>query len=127
MEKRKYAYMDKRYEEAKEKLKIYKQEHLLIRYDRLIEQKREELVNQILKIDFKQVKMLYEQTQKKKSFKDCKIEPLAYVDKEKLTKEEYKQYEEQGMDIIKQGKYAIVTMAGGQGTRLRTQWTKRNV
>ena len=111
--------MDKRYEEAKEKLKIYKQEQLLIRYDRLIEQKREELVNQILKIDFEQVKTLYEQTQKKKSFKDCKIEPLAYVDKEKLTQEEYKQYEKQGIDIIKQGKYAIVTMAGGQGTRLR--------
>lgn len=115
--------MDRKYEEAKEKLKTYKQEHLLIRYDRLIEQKREELIHQILKIDFEQVKMLYEQTQKKKSFKDCKIEPLSYVDKEKLDKEVYQQYEQQGIDIIKQGKYAVVTMAGGQGTRLRTQWS----
>ena len=44
--------MDKKYDKAKEKLKQYKQEHLLIWYDKLIEQKREELLNQILKIDF---------------------------------------------------------------------------
>ena len=42
--------MDKKYEKAKEKLKQFKQEHLLIWYDKLIEQKREELLNQILKI-----------------------------------------------------------------------------
>ncbi|MBO5479524.1 MAG: hypothetical protein J6A04_07635 [Clostridia bacterium] len=112
--------MEGKYEEAKEKLKKYKQEHLLIWYDKLIEQKREELINQILKIDFEQIDELYKQTQQKKDFKDCKIEPLPYIDKQKLTAEEKQKYETDGISIIKEGKYAVVTMAGGQGTRLRT-------
>lgn len=115
--------MNGKYEQAKEKLKQYKQEHLLIWYDKLIEQKREELIDQILNIDFEQIKDLYNETQRKKDFKDCKIEPLSYIDKEKLTIEETKSYETDGIDVIKNGKYAVVTMAGGQGTRLRTQWT----
>lgn len=112
--------MERRYEEAKEKLKQYNQEHLLIWYDKLIEQKREELVNQILKIDFEQIKELYNETQHKKDFKDCKIEPLSYIDKQKLTDEEKQNYEAKGTSVIKEGRYAVVTMAGGQGTRLRT-------
>lgn len=112
--------MDKKYEKVKEKLKQYKQEHLLIWYDKMIEQKKEELIDQILNIDFEQIEELYKQTQKKKDFKDCKIEPLAYIDKQKLSKEEKAEYETNGIDQIKKGKYAVVTMAGGQGTRLRT-------
>lgn len=115
--------MDKKYEEVKKTLAKYNQEQLLICYDKLIEQKREELLDQILKIDFEQIKTLYEQTQQKKDFKDCKIEPLSYIDKQKLSNEERSKYEQEGIDIIKKGKYAVVTMAGGQGTRLRTQWT----
>ena len=112
--------MDKKYEKIQERLKQYKQEHLLIWYDKMIEQKREELLNQILKIDFEQINQLYKQTQQKKDFKDCKIEPLSYIDKQKLSKQEKEQYEEDGIQEIKAGKYAVVTMAGGQGTRLRT-------
>ena len=85
--------MDKKYEEAKEKLKEYKQEHLLIWYDKMIEQKREELLNQILNIDFSEINALYKQTQTKKDFKDCKIEPISYIDKQKLSKQERDQYE----------------------------------
>lgn len=110
--------MDKRYEEAKEILKQYNQEHLLIWYDKLIEQKREELIEQILKIDFDQMNQLYEEMKDKKDFKDCKIEPLSYMDKDKLLKQERETYEKDGIKAIKEGKYAIVTMAGGQGTRL---------
>lgn len=110
--------MDKRYEEAKKILKQYDQEHLLIWYDKLIEQKREELIEQILKIDFDQMNQLYEEMKNKKDFKDCKIEPLPYMDKDKLSKEEIETYKKDGIKAIKEGKYAIVTMAGGQGTRL---------
>lgn len=112
--------MDKKYEEVKQILAKYNQKQLLIGYDKLIEQKREELLDQILKIDFEQVKTLYEGTQHKKDFKDCKIEPLSYIDKQKMPNEERKRYEQEGIDIIKKGSYAVVTMAGGQGTRLRT-------
>ena len=61
---------------------------------------------------------LYKQVSKKKDFKDCKIEPLSYIDKEKLSKQDKENYEKEGIQLIKEGKYAVVTMAGGQGTRL---------
>lgn len=112
--------MDKKYEKVKSILAQYNQEQLLIWYDKLIEQKKEELLDQILKIDFEQIENLYEATQHKKDFKDCKIEPLSYIDKQKLSNDEQSKYEEKGIDIIKKGSYAVVTMAGGQGTRLRT-------
>ena len=110
--------MNKKYEKVKEILKENKQEHLLIWYDKLIEQKREELLDRILTIDFEQINELYKQTQKKNDFKECKIEPLSYIDKQKLSEQEKEKYETDGIKEIKEGRYAVVTMAGGQGTRL---------
>lgn len=110
--------MDEKYEKVKELLKKYNQEQLLICYDKLIEQKKEELLEQILKIDFEQIAELYEETKGKKDFKNCKIEPLSYIDKQKIEPEEKQKYENEGIKIIREGKYAVVTMAGGQGTRL---------
>lgn len=110
--------MYKKYEKVKEILKENKQEHLLIWYDKLIEQKREQLLDRILTIDFEQINELYKQAKQKKDFKECKVEPLSYIDKEKLSKEEKEKYEAEGIKEIQEGKYAVVTMAGGQGTRL---------
>lgn len=110
--------MDEKLKEVQKILKKYNQEQLLICYDKLIEEKKEELLDQILKIDFEQMNKLYEATKTKKDFKNFEIEPLAYVDKQKMAQEEKEKYEKAGIDIIKNGKYAVVTMAGGQGTRL---------
>lgn len=110
--------MNENYEKAKEILKKYNQEHLLMCYDKMIEKEREELLKQILNIDFEQILDLYENTKKEITFTDHKITAIPYVDKSKLSKEEYEKYENKGKEVIKQGKYAVVTMAGGQGTRL---------
>ena len=57
--------------------------------------------------------------EKKKIDKDeNQITNINYVDKSKLSKEEYNKYYELGRKEIEEGKYAVVTMAGGQGTRL---------
>ena len=50
--------------------------------------------------------------------KENKIEALSYVDKQKLKKQEKEALEELGEEILRKGEYAVVTMAGGQGTRL---------
>lgn len=110
--------MEQKYEKVKEILKKYNQEQLLNCYDKLIEQKKEELLDQILKVDFEQINKLYKETKQPKDFKDAKIEPLPYIDKQTIKQEEKNNYEKFGIEIIKQGKYAVVTMAGGQGTRL---------
>ncbi len=110
--------MDEKLKEVQKVLKKYHQEQLLRSYDKLIEAKKEELLNQILKIDFEHMQKLYEETKIKKHFDNLEIKPLSYIDKDKLEKDEKENYEKKGIEIIKGGKYAVVTMAGGQGTRL---------
>lgn len=107
-----------KYEEAKKILEKYHQEHILIAYDRMNEKDKEKLLDQILRIDFEQILKLYKKTKEKIEFKDAKIEPIPSVDSEKLSPEEKERYEKLGKEIIKSGKLAAVTMAGGQGTRL---------
>ena len=103
-------------EEAISKLKKYNQEHIL-KYD-LNNKQQEELEKQIENIDFEQLKSLYESTKKEKCIEEKKIEHIPYTDKTKLTKEEQLSLFEIGEQVIKQGHYAVITMAGGQGTRL---------
>ena len=99
-------------------LKQYNQEHVVKLLKKLDENKREELIKQIENIDLHQIAELYENTKKEIEFKESKIEPIKYLDKETLTEKQRKRYDELGEKIIKSGKYAVVTMAGGQGTRL---------
>ena len=111
--------MDTRVEEIKALLKKYNQEHLLNHYDKLDEHHKKELLDEIEIIYFDLVKSLYEKTKKVENDSENVITPINYLDKYKLN-EKYKYYENIGKKAIKEGKLAAVTMAGGQGTRLRT-------
>ena len=99
-------------------LKMYNQEHIINLLNKLDEQKKWELIDQISKIDFHQIMELYDNTKKEVEIKENKIEAIKYLDKEKLTDEQKAEFEKLGEDAIKRGEYAVVTMAGGQGTRL---------
>ena len=109
--------MDKK-KESIEVLKEYEQKHIIKLLDKLDEQQQEELIEQINKIDFHQIMELYNNTKKEIEFKESKIEPLKYLDKAKLSENQRKKFDKLGTEIIKNGQYAVVTMAGGQGTRL---------
>lgn len=109
---------DIEFEEAQKKLKKYGQEQVLNRYKYLNDEKKEKLISQIKNIDFDQIKELFDITQKSVKKIDGEISSINFVDKSKLSKEEYEKYYNIGSNIIKDGKYAVVTMAGGQGTRL---------
>ena len=106
------------YKEALNKLKQYNQEHLLDRFNFLNNEKKEILIKQIKNIDFDQILSLYINRNKNIGKEENKISNIEYVDKSKLSKEEYKKYYNLGKQVIEKGKYAVVTMAGGQGTRL---------
>lgn len=110
-----------------ELLKTYNQEHIIKLLNKLEGKEKENLIEQIEKIDFHQIMELYDNTKKEIEIKQNKIENIAYLDKAKLTKEQKEQFDKLGEELIRKGQYAVVTMAGGQGTRLRTQWTKRNI
>ena len=109
---------EKQKQKALESLKQYNQEHIIRLLEKLNKEKQEELIEQINKINFEQILELYNNTKKEKEFKESKIEPLKYLDKAKLTKSEIEELNELGKTVIKSGAYAVVTMAGGQGTRL---------
>ena len=110
--------MNEKYDASMEKVKKYGQEHLLKFYDKLSKHEKEKLLDDILTIDLQQINKLYEQTKVEKNFTSSKIEPIPYIDKTKMSKEELEKYEKIGEHEIRKGKYAVVTMAGGQGTRL---------
>ena len=110
--------MEDKVQIVKEILKRYNQEQLLDNYDQMNNNQKESLLNQILTIDFSQIEKLYENTKKQKITKNDVIEPISYIEKANMKDEERKHYENMGIELIKQGKYAVVTMAGGQGTRL---------
>ena len=110
--------MSEKLEITKQILKKYHQEHLLNFYEELSKEEQESLLNQLLEIDFKTMQELYEGTKKSMTVSNDKIEPIEYIDKEKMSKEQKEQYEKIGEEIITSGKYAVATMAGGQGTRL---------
>ena len=105
-------------EDAIELLNSYNQTHIVNLLKKLDEVKKQELLEQIDKIDFGQIMELYDNTKKEIEIKENKIEAIGYLDKAKLTKEQKEEFDKLGEEIIKNGEYAVVTMAGGQGTRL---------
>ena len=105
-------------EDAIELLNSYNQTHIVNLLKKLDEVKKQELLEQIDKIDFGQIMELYDNTKKEIEIKENKIEAIGYLDKAKLTKEQKDEFDKLGEEIIKNGEYAVVTMAGGQGTRL---------
>ena len=109
--------MDKT-EEVTDILAEYNQQHIITLLKKLDETKKQELIEQINKIDFHQLKELYDNTKKEIEIKENKIVAIDYLDKAKLSKSETERFNNLGENIIINGKYAVVTMAGGQGTRL---------
>lgn len=109
--------MDKE-QEAIDLLKSYNQNHIINLLKKLDEVKKQELIEQINRIDFEQIMELYDNTKKKIEIKENKIESIDYLDKAKLSNEQKEKFDKLGEEVIRSGKYAVVTMAGGQGTRL---------
>lgn len=107
------------YEKAKSLLKKYNQQQIIAIADKMSEEKKEMLAEQVLKIDFEELKELYNKT-----FEDLyvdleELQPIAGINPNKISKEKLKEYEAVGEELIKNNKFAVATMAGGQGTRLR--------
>ncbi len=101
-------------------LKANNQEHLIKYLEKLDDDKKEKFIKEIEDIDFEQLHELYQTSIRNvdKAIEGVIIEHVPFVDKYKLEEDKYKSIEKTGIDNIKAGQYAVVTMAGGQGTRL---------
>lgn len=112
--------MGDKYLLVKEKLSKYGQEHLLKFYEELNNNEKENLLEDILEINFEQIEMLYKEIKVEDKFKEDIIEPIKYINKEKLSEEERNYYNKIGENSIKNNEYAVVTLAGGQRNKART-------
>ena len=72
--------MEHNIEEIKRKLKKYGQEHLLNFYNTLDERKKEELLEQIERIDFDLINSLYRKTKNVTVEDDATVEPIEFID-----------------------------------------------
>ena len=103
--------------EAESILKKYKQQHLISHFEKLNPKMQKQLLDQIENIDFELINSLYKKVGKKEESSNNEITNIEYFDKQKLY-DKYDDYKQIGINAIKAGKLAVVTMAGGQGTRL---------
>jgi len=110
--------MEEQLKKAKEILSKYKQEHLLQFYDELLEDEQRKLLNQILSIHFDEILQLYEKSKLDVLDSTEEVEPLPFVDKSKLSEKDLSFYSDIGKRSIQAGEIAVVTLAGGQGSRL---------
>lgn len=107
------------YDNAKQILAKYHQEHLLAFYDELSDDEKNALINQICSTNFRQIFDLYEASKNDEVISKNEIEPLNYNVKSQLSNDQISFYENIGINTIRENKCAALTLAGGQGTRLR--------
>ena len=106
-------------EKYKQILKDNNQTHLQKYIDMCNEEERKNLIKEIENIDFDKLNKLYKISKRPiKIEKGLIIEHISFKDKYKLSEDKYNELKDLGEDIIKNNHYAVVTMAGGQGTRL---------
>lgn len=106
-------------EKYKQILKDNNQTHLQKYIDMCNEEERKNLIKEIESIDFDKLNKLYKISKRPiKIEKGLIIEHITFKDKYKLSEDKYNELKDLGEDIIKNNHYAVVTMAGGQGTRL---------
>jgi len=99
-------------------LKKYNQTNLINMMNEFSEDEEKKIIEQLKNIDLEKITELYNTTKKEINVSTKNIEHIDYIDKSQLTDDEKNKYRTLGEEIIKNNQYAVVTLAGGQGTRL---------
>ena len=105
------------YEKVIKLLKKYNQHKIAKEIEK---NKNRELIEQSLAINFEQIEEIKKEIGKQKEYTNDTIESVTSIDLNNIKKEEKENYEKIGEKVIRDGKYAVVTMAGGQRNKIRT-------
>lgn len=101
-----------------ENLKIYGQTRTLKILENVDKETRKKIIEELHDINFIQLKELYNNIKEEAEVNVVELKPIKSLNPDKITKEEKEMYENVGADILRNNKFAVVTMSGGQGTRL---------
>ncbi|MBA8761999.1 UTP--glucose-1-phosphate uridylyltransferase [Staphylococcus coagulans] len=110
----------------KNKFEKYGQGHLN-EYEKLMSTNEKERLNQkIDTLDLEAIHSLYEQVYvNRQTIKDVSsVQEVNYEVKAQLQEETIELYKSKGIDAIREGQFAVLLLAGGQGTRLGYQGPK---
>lgn len=96
-------------------LEKYDQMHLIKYFNELSSDEQEELINQIKSIDFEHINNIYINSLNKKDIESDRISSIDYYSKDELNQDYYKNI---GETVLRDNKLAVITLAGGSGSRL---------
>ena len=99
-------------------LEKYNQEQLERFYKDLNKTEQSKLQKEIENIDFEQINSLYINSKKDEIIELKEIKPIKYYIKKKLSKSIIEEYSNLAKEILRKNKLCVITMAGGQGSRL---------
>lgn len=103
------------------------QSHVFKYFEELNEEEKQSFVDQLKAIPIDELEDLFKQaTQEKSSIQETGIVPVLKSDVVKLEEfsADHGRWYEGGLEAIKAGKIAVITLAGGQGTRLGSSQPK---
>lgn len=99
-------------------LEKYNQEQLERFYKDLNKTEQSKLQKEIESIDFEQINSMYINSKKDEIIELKEIKPIKYYIKKKLSKSIIEEYSNLAKEILRKNKLCVITMAGGQGSRL---------
>jgi UDP-N-acetylglucosamine/UDP-N-acetylgalactosamine diphosphorylase len=102
------------FEEAKKKLQLKSQEHILKYFHQISAEEQERLLKQIEELDLSLLDLKTDESGKEER---GKIEPIGALTQDQI-EERKEEFRAIGIDMIRKGKVGAVLLAGGQGTRL---------
>ncbi|RIP37540.1 uridylyltransferase [Staphylococcus gallinarum] len=104
----------------KKELEKYNQAHLIEFEKMMSSNEKEQLANKVDSLNLSNIRDLYEDLYVNKQVIDdvTEVDEVKYEVKNTFSETLLNEYESIGIEAIKQGKFAVLLMAGGQGTRL---------
>lgn len=106
------------YQEVYTKAQQFGQAHIFRYYDELSAEEQTALVESVSNIDFAQMQELYQLAKRGEVSGEGVITPIPVTEKRNIDQDVLQAWEDYGMKLMGEGRFAAVTMAGGQGTRL---------